>query len=180
MNTSVLDKEVHKHILDDLERYASIAGISTHMLGTSVNGYLKPHEIEWLRGIKLLLKNGEANYCFTGTGNKDISTKMMAITGCLMRNFIDAWMMSLMTVVEDDELAQVPTVLLIPDFHSVGAAESGKPLAPWQLTRLHGLLLNRLSDNKGTIIYTSDFKKVRECYGSGIDGLIRSHYKLGE
>ena len=181
---SLLDKEVHKHLIADQERYATMAGISVQMLGQSAKGYLTPTEIDWLRGIKPLLKNGQANYCFVGPQKVSIHTKMMAITGCLLRNFIDARVMPLLNVLEDEESALTPTVLLIPDFYTAGSgdktASMNKPLPAWQIPRLHSVLLSRMVSNKGTIVYASHLEKVKDCYGPGIDDLIQNHYTLGE
>ena len=90
--------------------------------------------------------------------------KFQAMAGVLLRNFVDACVLpvpTLLSLIEDDEL-RVPTVLLIPNLFLVSQS---KALPGWRVQALHDLLIRRRCSGKLTVVYVEDLAKMELAFG---------------
>jgi hypothetical protein len=98
----------------------------------------------------------------------------MAMAAALIRNFIDARIYPLQTVLEDASDISEPTVVLIPNFQNTFV---GKPLASHQLQRLYSILLDRAVQDKATLVYIENLEQMATQYGTAITEFIDKNYR---
>lgn len=121
-----------------------------------------------------------AGYCgllLTGESPRlDPLTRMGAIAGCLVRNFVRARVFPLHDVLTAvaDGAPVVATCLLIPDFATARRTEK-QPA--WRLQHLTALLTERWSDpGAQTVVYAPDLEAVRVEYGAYVRDLLKNHF----
>lgn len=157
----VLHPEVHKRIIEDMERVCEIANVPASFVRHSMKSFCQETEIEWVRSFNIHRKNGEYGLLITGTDKSE--TRCMAIVGTLVRNFIDARIMTLSSVITDPEEAKTPTVLVIPNLYM---SSFGKQFTAWQIQSVYDVLLNRLTTNKPTVVCVESITGLETSYGS--------------
>jgi hypothetical protein len=157
----VIDKTVHWQILKEMTRVCEIANVPPQFVRNSMKSYCTDSEIEWVRTFNVTRKDGLGGLCLTGA---DSITRCMAVTGTLVRHFVDARLMTLNNVVGSPEAAVLPTVLVIPNFYVKSTA--GKQLTGWQVQTLFDVMLARFSANKPTVVYVEDKKALALDYGA--------------
>jgi hypothetical protein len=91
-------------------------------------------------------------------------TRCQAIAASLIRNYVDARVIPLNTLVEAITQGSVPspTVLLIPNLYMKATV---KNLPAWRVQAVYDLLLLRAARNKPTVVYVESLKGVVETYG---------------
>ena len=113
----------------------------------------KEPEIEWFK--KFNKEKGEHSGLMFH-GSSDVQTRMMALCGALVRNFIDARLVTLGNLVPMKESKEPtvdplePTVLLVPNLHV--KTHGGKPLTAWQIQILYDALISRMTLGKQTVV----------------------------
>jgi hypothetical protein len=157
----MLDPLRHARIVQDLEGVCSRAGITRQALTGSAVEHCSEQELAWLRdyhtnvdagnlGLRLLGKNG-LNRC-------------MALTGALVRNYIDARVRTVDQLIEDPVDA---TVLCCPNFYLQGQ----KNMPAWRVQKLYDILLERLKSGHSTVVWLDDANGVKD-YGSAMADLL--------
>lgn len=174
--TGVLDKDVHKRLVADLGRYSREANVPRRMVWTSMAEFCSEKEIEWVRNIKLLGDDGIAGLVYVGGMDPPAITRMSAMGGALLRNFISVRMASVHQLIEEARKEQPKeTVLLVHDFHS-----STVNLPKWQIGLLVSLLESRSIAEKQTVLYADSLEAVEHDYGPELAGMIRRNYTILE
>jgi hypothetical protein len=108
-------------------------------------------------------------------GINKCETRCMAITGTLVRHFIDARMMTLNAVIANPSMAEDPTVLVIPNLYMMSF---GKQLTAWQMQTIYDVLLARLTANKPTVVCVENMEGLRAAYGPLFADHLEQHFKL--
>lgn len=176
--TYVLDEKVHARLIQDLEHICFTAGVAPKFVENSMLGVAKEPEIEWVK--KYNTEKGEHSGLMFH-GGTDVQTRMMALCGALVRNFIDARLVTLASVVPLKESreatvdAMEPTVLLIPNLHV--KTHGGKPLAAWQIQILYDALISRMTLGKQTVVFVESMEGLGLDYGMLFRELLETHYK---
>jgi len=101
----------------------------------------------------------------------------MAMAGAMLRNYIDARVMPLNTVITTaDRLREdPPAVLLIPD--ACTKELSQKNIASWRIQEVSAILLERYNSNLKTVLYSSyDGLQITSIYGPMVWSLVENHY----
>lgn len=177
--SGVLKEEHHSRLVADLDRFAHDAGISPIWLATSMVGVCGNEEIAFTKSFRKRKANGgKVGLCYTGTqGEPSVEDRMAAMTGCFLRNFIRARLMTLGRVVEHIKDGAMPeaSVLLIPNFFLTKA--EGGAISDWRVAELLDLLMQRQLDGQDTVIYLSSFKSLGTEYGSQFVTFIGNHYQ---
>jgi len=175
LHDGVLNVEFHERLLADLDRVVEIAGIPASFVGAKLSDYCKGKDYEWVKGVK---DTGTYGLCYVGKQDPLVEDKMMAIAGTLLRNYIDARVMSLQTVFAllRDGALPTPTVLLIPNF-CVHKGDGGT-VAPWQIPLLLGLLIDRMGKGLKTVVGVASMSGLEESYGSLIAEHIKKHFDM--
>jgi hypothetical protein len=156
----VLDPIVHQRIIADMARFCEIANVPANFVRHSMKGYCNEGEIEWVRQFNVHLKNNVGGLVIIGNDRPE--TRCMAIAGTLVRQFIDARIMSLNHLVANPEEAALPTVLVVPNLHM---KSFGNPLTAWQIQTVYDVLLSRLVKNKPTVVCVENLQAMGDAYG---------------
>lgn len=164
-NTSILDPTVHARIIANAPAYCELAGVQRRFLDKSMKGFCEDAEVDWVRNFKEHEKNGVPGLMLHGVSTPD--TRCQAIAAALMRNFTDARVIPLNTVLELHEEGDmpVPHVLLIPNLY---IPLVGKNLPAWKVQIAYDLLLNRAVQNKPTVVYVEHLMTLKKHYGSAM------------
>src|SRR5574337_715786 len=120
--------------------------------------------MEWLKHYPEHAKSG-MGLLVTGAQSIAPSTKCFAIAGALLRNFVDARVITRDTLLKalEAERELSPTVLLMPNLFTVTA---GKSLPDWRVQLLYDALLARRAAGKPTVAYVEDLHALTEVYGT--------------
>lgn len=174
--TYILDKKVHARLIQDMDHVCFTAGVPRRYVENSMVGVAQERDIDWFKNFRAYKQE------FSGlvlVGGTDIESRMQALCGALLRNFIDARIMSLRTIVpiKDGEGTQAlePSVLLVPNLHT--KTHGGKPLTAWQVQTLYDTLLTRMSAGKQTVMFVEDMEQLGQDYGVLFKEHLLNHYK---
>lgn len=168
-DSGVLDPTVHGRLVANLEQYARRANIQDAMiLGKMSQFECTAEEINYVRSIRRMSSEGSYGLVYLGRETKPVMTRMMAVAGACLRNFIDAKVMVIQDLLAQLKDGNPPeaTVLLVPNFF-IARAEGGR-IAEWNVAELLGLLYARMAQGKQTFLYVSDFDALRKTYGDPI------------
>ena len=175
--TGVLQKDVHDRLVAGLDGYARDAGIPKPWIWTPLADTCGPEEISWVRRFPHHAGEGVQGLIYTHiSGQGDPETRMAAIAGALVRNFVRARVMTLGTVLDmlAEREAPVATCLLIPNFCM--APDEGGGVSKWQVGPLYDLLVARGLEGKQTVLYASSLNDAAKLYGSAMGRLLSTKY----
>lgn len=178
-NDHILDEDVHSRLVADIDRVAAVANIPTNVILRSMKGICTPAEIQWVKGIRTREEDDKANLAYVGEkSSTPIESRMMAMTGACLRNFIDARVMTCQEVITKmgENRMPEPTVLLIPNFFI--SKSQGGHISSWHISSLLGLLITRLAKKKVTVLYIDDLKMLELEYGKPFAQHVKSYYTL--
>lgn len=177
--TYVLDKEgVHARLIQDMEHICHTAGIQAKYVEESMVGKAREPEIEWFKKFN---KEKDEHSGLMFHGSSDVQTRMMALCGALVRNFIDARLVTLGNLVPMKESKEPavdplePTVLLVPNLHV--KTHGGKPLTAWQIQILYDALISRMTIGKQTVVFVESLEGLGNDYGILFKELLLNNYK---
>ncbi|MGW8177426.1 MAG: hypothetical protein ACWGQW_01300 [bacterium] len=173
--TTVIDQLHHAPLLADLQHIAETVGIPPERITSSLDGYVGPIELDWLRTIRKRMHTMENGFLYgTGSFHPSVLDRMMAIAGALTRNYIETRVMTLPEVFDTlKSNGRVSVrVLMLPDFHTT---ESEK-LTAWQSTALYGLLLRRMQETCATYLQVGNPQSLEKAYGKAIAGILKAKY----
>jgi hypothetical protein len=170
----VLDSGRHQRLVMNIEHYASRAGISPHHIWTAARKTFGPAEIDYLEQSISRAATGVVGAYYVG--ENDIVSHMARMVGALVREFVDARMMTVQDIVKLDEDGEEPdaTVLFIPNFymaHEYGKYDSRK------IAVLMDLLYSRAARSQPTVIHLSDKTKAIVTFGKTLPGLLTTRYE---
>lgn len=175
---SVIDKDKHARLLQDLDHICETANITKAMIYRSATEFLQPVELDWLQNFYAYRDAGE-NLLLVGKHTPGPDTKMMAIAAALLRNFIDARVIPLNTLISACEKGDPPdpTVLLIPNLY---VWSEGKALPAWKIQSVYDLLLQRLTMGKPVVAYVEELAPMEKSYGQVFAQHLADHYRRSE
>jgi hypothetical protein len=173
---SVLDKDTHARLLQDLDSVCEIANIPKYLIHQSAKTVCNDDELEWVRNFASYRETGKG-MVIVGDTNIGPDMRLMAMTAALLRNFIDARVMPLNGVLEMAESGDVtgPTVLMIPNLY---VNSFGKQLTAWKVQQLYDLLLSRFTQGRPTVAYVESMHGLKEAYGPQIANHLEQHFKI--
>lgn len=158
----MLDAVIHSRIIADFEQVCATAGIQRHFLYESMKEVCGPIEIDWVTNFNKYHAEGCPGLLLNGVKRPD--TRCQAITAALLRNYIDARVVPINTLIEasSDGGVPTPTVLLIPNLYIT--AMSNK-MPAWRVQVIYELLLQRSTHSKVSVVYVEDLKSIAGVYG---------------
>ena len=176
--SGALQEEHHARLVANLDGFAKDAGIPPRWIAKKLADTCGPKEIDYVRKFNIHRAEGVVQgLCYVrSTPDADPSSRMAAIAGALVRNFIRARVMTLGAVL--DLLAArepvVATALLIPNFYL--SKDEGGGIAKWQTQALHDLLIEREQTSLQTIIYATNLADLAKDYGTAFSRLVDNHF----
>lgn len=158
---SILDPVHHQRLIADLEHVCQTANVLPMYVHQSMKGIAHPDEIEWVKHFRDHQTNGTGMVI---TGSESPETRMMSIAGALIRNFVDARVISLTNMLSLREMNALPdcTVMLVPNLFLRSA---GKALPAWKVQIVYDILLARMTSNRPTVVYVEDLDALAAEYG---------------
>lgn len=177
-STGVLKKEHHERLVADIEGYAQDAGIPAHWIYTQLPPSVSETERTYLRDFKKIRTDGVIfGLAYVGKewGAK-VSNRMSLVTGCLVRNFVRARMMTLGQVIDFAAGQENPDLscVLIPNFF-IPSQDAGT-VASWQINSLLDFLMARRIHGQQTVLYVEDMDKLRKEYGASFTEIIQNNF----
>lgn len=156
--TGVLKPEHHDRLVANIGAIANRAGLGVqhkHLIWTSAS--LLKAEMQWCTMAIEMVRTGEPwpnpriGVCYTGSQG-DAEQKMLAMTGLLVRNFVDARCMSRMDVVAERKAngAIDASVVMVPDFAMPEYIES---MGHWERAALVEFVHERVRAGLPTCLY---------------------------
>lgn len=175
MDLGILDPVKHERLIADIDHVQEMANIPRGFITKSMTEFCPADDIEFVKHFPKHKAAGTAGLLMVGTTNAD--TRMMAMCGAFLRNFMDARVIPLNTLLTAQEAGDVPspTVLLIPNLYIKSV---GKSLPAWKIQVLYDLLLSRYVAGKTTIAYTEDLGGMENAYGQVFADHLKTNYKM--
>lgn len=177
----VLKRERHERLVDDLPRIATQAGIPVAALdrGMAESG-CSSIEVEWVVHYHAHLAGDEpGGLILAGKFKPAPVIRMHAMAAAFLRNYLDARVVSLATLTGDEDADIDPRVLLVPDFFQ-DSTTGGAALPHYKFARLHGLLLERFSMRRGTVMHVDSMSGVRAAYGQSFHDFLLHNWQVIE
>lgn len=174
MEKSMLDPVEHERLIADMPDVLSTANLPERFLHESMTVYCKDVEVDWVRNFHAYRK-AKAGMILEGIS--DPENRCMAICGALVRNFIDARIVYLNTVIaamQKDEVPD-PTVLILPTLY---VKTHGKSFTSWQIQGLHDLLSSRYTASKPTVMYVQSMADLESSFGVVFSDHLKTNYVL--
>jgi hypothetical protein len=173
-----LNLEKHAPLVDKLDTYAQAAGLAggnRRYIWEPLNGFSKL-ELEVLRKAHKLCEEGKYGLLYVGGNPGKAVDRLMAITGCFVRNFVDARYMTVETMLKSyaEEKAVAGKVACVPNLFVKGGSLG------WQKGMVYDLLLQHMGDGKLLFAYVQDLNALGAEYGQPIaDHLRERFFKVG-
>ena len=172
----VIDPIRHERLLADLSSVCDTASIPAHFIHKSMRDDCNAQEIDWVLNFKKYRQEGTAGLMLSG---ENTTTRCMLICAALLRNFIDARVMLLNSIINSStktgsEEAEEPTVLIVPNLHFT---TEGKAYTSWQVQSLHDVLLRRFVTNKPTVVAFDSLDKLGHSYGISFLEHLKTNFK---
>lgn len=173
----VLQKDHHAQLVADLSGYAKDAGIQPLWICKALPSTISEQERTYLKGFRRHAEAGVSGLVLHGKNlTGEVESRMSAMAGALVRNFIRARVMTLGTMLDllaKGEMSDI-SALLVPNFF-LSAAEGGT-VAPWQVNALFDYLTYRHVSGMQTILYASDLSLLGKEYGMAFKSHLDTHY----
>jgi hypothetical protein len=168
----ILDKDVHSRLVQNLPHYCERAGVSDIHIASRMSQFgCSVDEIEYVKSIK---RRPAVNQFGLVYGDTTALTRMQAVAGACVRNFVDAKVMTLAQIFASIKEFGEPeaTVLCIPDFYA------GTHKTPeWRVQELLGLLYARKARSQQTFVFVSNADDLRTAYGDPVADHVKKFFK---
>lgn len=170
---SLLDPVRHARLIQDLDHVCTVANVPKSFVHRSMKSYCDADEIDYVVNFRIY-RQSYAGMVIIGKSNPD--TRCMAICGALVRNFIDARVVPLNTLLDSMESSVVPdpTVLIVPNLF---VQQVGKALPAWKIQQVYDLLLSRFTSNKPTVVAVESLAGLQQSYGLAFAQHLQSNYR---
>jgi len=175
-----LKPDIHYPLISQIKFISEQAHIpEKYMRYYGAKEYCTEAEMTWIKKAKQLIREGGGGMVMSGQQEHSVPIKMLAIGATLTRNFIDARVYTLASILDilDDKYAEAPdcTVLIIPDL-----CISDYSIPKRQIHKLAGYLLERFVADKMLIAYVDSISTVQHTYGDSFATYLCKHYDLFE
>lgn len=173
----VLDPEIHRRLVPNLERFARDANITPEWIWTPLGETCGPVEVGWVKRFRFHRGDKASGLVYVGwSPDPPVEDRMAAIAGVLIRNFINPRVMTVHELFNAANDGAVPDIscLLVPDFF-LGKAQGGD-MPSWRVPLLLSALLQRHALGVQTVLHVSDPVAMGIEYGVALKRHIESHY----
>jgi hypothetical protein len=164
-------------LISDITHVSEMANIPIKFITHSMKEFCPQEDMDFVRHHRKLKAEGKSGLLMVGESNAE--TRMMAMCGAFIRNFIDARVIPVNTLLAAQESGDVPnpSVLLIPNLY---LDLFGKSLPAWKVQALYDLILSRFVAGKVTIFYAENMSGLEKAYGRMFADHLNNNYQLME
>lgn len=172
-----LAPEKHGALVAEIDKYAAIAGLgggNMRYIWEPIEKYgLSDLETKMLKNIKRLGSQGKGGAIYVAQEPGMIVDRFMALTGCMVRNHVDARFMPLECVIDEynEHRSISAAVACIPNFHTQATS-----LPPWRISLLSDLLVQHMSEGKLIVGYVENAVKIRSAYPAAVCDLLQNKF----
>lgn len=171
LENTVLDSVKHSRLLSDMTGVCTLANIPPSYVKSSMKGVCSPKEVDWVRRFNALREAGLGGIVLSGVSNSQ--ARCLAIGGALIRNFIDARVLSLAAMIESKSDVPNPTVLVMPNFYLKSVTKSN---TAWKGQVMYDTLMSRMVASRPTVLVIEDFESMTQEYGMMVRELLTSNF----
>lgn len=136
---------VHDQLFANLRGFAKVAGVPERMIYTPLSATCGEAEVDWVRGFHKNAAAGILGLLYVGAWKPSVERRMQAIAGTLVRNFMDARVMSVEAVaaLRRDEEPSMFSCLLVPSILGFSA---------WAFQGFVATVMERVTQEKLTVL----------------------------
>lgn len=168
---SPLAKSAHSELIRDVAMYARLAGIRREWLWQPLADHVGANEIQFISSYRRLRDRGVKGLLYVGASN-GVNDRMQALTGALVRNFIDARVRpTSQAITRIGPIEESPpaacSVLFLPDL-CVGPGDQ----PDWFVREVVAMFMEREAAGKQTIAYIRSLEMVKKVYGETLSELL--------
>lgn len=172
-----LTPSVHGRLVAEIKHISRQTNVPAKFIATPLANWLSPAEIDIVKSMPSWPNSGLLGMAYTGPVS--CHQRLLAICGCMLRNFTDARYLTVQQLIEackNDSLLRDVSVLALPDLYvSLQNGKSG--MAPWQVSDLYEILQTRVSNGLVTLGYIDNPQRLKSDYGEAFYALI-ANYRL--
>lgn len=174
----LLDRERHGRLVDNLSDICEMAGVPLDMIDRSMLDCGSSElEVEWVRGFnQRSSEDNQGGLLLTGAWTPDPSTRFMAMAAAFIRNFIDARVLHLFSMSENDDWPD-PTVLIVPDFCR-SAGKGGHTMPHWRVRQLQSMIMDRFTKRRATILHVESTKQLEMEHGKAFHDFLDQNWDV--
>jgi hypothetical protein len=152
---------VHFRLIMNEAEVCLTAGVQSKFLHESMGVYCSEDEIDYVRHFKQKEKEGQPGLVLVG--GKNVDSRCQAIAAAFVRNFIDARVIPMNSLLERTGDGLLPHVLVVPNLY---ISQAGKGLPAWKIQGLYDLLLQRSVQGLSSVVYVQNLSGMLEVYGA--------------
>lgn len=174
----VLKPQTHYRLVIDLYDHCAKANVRPEYVIRPLSFFCKQVEIDFVTKYRTHIEDGKAGLVYVGV--PDAVTRLQAVCGAFLRNFINAEVHTAQQVIEAIKGGTMdsPTVLAVPNFFIM--KEHGSDVAKWDAGRLQDLMYRRFFARKMTVLVVESMASLGIQYGPGIADHIKENYIIVE
>jgi len=169
-DAGILDPEEHEPLLRNYESVARLSGVPLYEVCRSIKHTCADLEVRWVQRFRRHAVSGKAGLLYLGTEfQPPYVERAMAICAALIRNFVDARVVSSDALVSQtwDGDEPNPTCMAVVDFAVPGRS-------PQARRALASVVVDRALKGKQTILQVPSLAVVRNDFGGAVADLIGS------
>ncbi len=161
---SPLDREAHAELIRDVGMYSRLAGVRREWLWQRLADYAGEKEIRYVSSYRKLRDRGIQGLLYVGASS-GVTDRMQAITGALVRNFVDARIRPTSQAITrigpiDESPPATCSVLLL---HDLCVGKGKQP--DWFVREVTAMFMEREAAGLQTIAYARSLDLVKEVFG---------------
>ncbi len=169
----ILSKEVHgKHFTENLDRFAKTANIPVGMIMKPMSDFCGKEETKFVVDLHEHIHNDIFGLNFQGSSvDYPVPTRMMAMAGACLRNFLDARVRNLGQALAAGS-GDLGDILFIPDF----CGGNSSTVADWDIPKILSLLIDRQAQGLLTIVCSPGGIILKKFYGASIANHVAKYF----
>lgn len=181
---SVLNETKDLQLIRNIDVYAEAAGLAGNpkFIWESIRSrpYVSESDLIIFENLSETMRENDSHGGVWSGDVKSVTKKMMALTGLMVRNYINAYFVTMPELtnmlMKDDH--PVHKVLFIPDFFVFAPKNKSKTkdTPDWKRDAVHAFLTRRISNGHLTFIYISDMKQFGQSYGTIMESFIEDNF----
>ncbi len=174
-----LTPEKHRALVERFDTYALVSGLgggNRRFIWEPLPEMTKL-ELDALKKARRLPEFGKYGVLYVGGNSSLVVNRLMSITGCFVRNFVDARYVTIETAMKmfKAEGSVSGEVVCIPNLYAKGSSLG------WQKGMMYDFLLHQMAEGKLIFAYAQDLEGVAFEYGQpAANHLLERFIKIGE
>lgn len=178
----LLSQQRHARLVEGLDDIARAAGVRADFMDKTMKELgCNEIEVQWVKAKypQLAESTRKGGLLLVGENwTPAPPVRLMAMGAAFLRNYIDVKVVAVSTLVsllDGDEEAVNPTVLIVPNFFTVSNT-GGHSLPQWQIQKLQGYLMERFAHERASVLYIESEDKMVAAYGKSFHDFLWGNF----